>query len=179
MAHKATEILKHEHDVILMVVQAVQRQIEGTAEGQVPDWRRLAEILEFFAAFVDRCHHRKEEKCLFPQLCQHGMHCTEEPIAVLLDEHQQGRQYLATLRDAIVVIRRSLLEYSKLLHRHIEKENTEVFPVADQLVSEEEDRELERRFDQIEQQEIGPGVHERYHQMAHELAEQLQGVPPR
>jgi hypothetical protein len=26
-------------------------------------------------------------------------------------------------------------------------------------------------FDRIEEQEIGPGVHERYHQVAHELAD--------
>ncbi len=171
MAHKVTEILKHEHDVILLVVRAAQRQAEASAEGHAPDWRRLGEMLDFFSAFVDRCHHAKEEKCLFPRLCQHGLSCTQEPLSALLAEHQQGRQHVAAIREAIEVIRQHLLEYSKLLQSHIEKENSQVFPVADQLLSAGEDQELERMFDRIEEQEIGPGVHERYHQVAHELAD--------
>ena len=45
MAHKVTGVLKHEHDVILLVVRAAQRQAEAAAEGHIPDWRRLAHEL--------------------------------------------------------------------------------------------------------------------------------------
>ena len=58
-----------------------------------------------------------------------------------------------------------------LLRAHIDKEDQILFPMADRLFSPEDQRELEVAFDQVEAEEIGLGVHDRYHQMAHDLAE--------
>jgi hemerythrin-like domain-containing protein len=53
---------------------------------------------------------------------------------------------------------------------HIDKENKVLFPLADRLFTPADQQALLQDFDKHEAEEIGAGVHERYHQLAHELA---------
>ena len=42
--------------------------------------------------------------------------------------------------------------------------------MADQLLSAKDDQALFEAFEKIEAEEMGEGVHEKYHQLAHNLA---------
>lgn len=64
----------------------------------------------------------------------------------------------------------ALLAYAELLRGHIFKEDNVLFPMADQALPADEQTRLTGKFDEVEAEEIGPGVHERYHQLAHDLA---------
>ena len=64
----------------------------------------------------------------------------------------------------------ALAAYVELLRGHIFKENNVLFPMAEQVLPEAEQSGLAERFEEVENEEIGPGVHERYHALAHELA---------
>ena len=68
MDESATALLKADHRIIEKVLGA----LEGAARvmesgGEVPT-KLLEDALEFSQTFVDRCHHGKEEACLFPCL---------------------------------------------------------------------------------------------------------------
>jgi len=52
---------------------------------------------------------------------------------------------------------------------HIGKEDRVLFPMADQVLSEKDQAELLERFEAVEQEEMGEGVHSRYHHLAEEL----------
>ena len=56
--HKASaiEILKSEHDVILVVLDCLEKVADGAAAGAL-DVRSAGEVLEFLGTFADRCHH--------------------------------------------------------------------------------------------------------------------------
>jgi len=176
-----TKILKHEHQVILLAMDAVERearQIEATGSVRGD---RVAQMLDFFPNFADRCHHAKEEKLLFVKMQERGMPAQGGPIAVMLHEHNLGRQFWATIREAlpraelgeapaVQAVHDSLAGYAQLLRAHIHKEDTILFPMADNLFSAEDQRLLGEAFDRVEAEEMGEGVHERYHQMAHDLA---------
>jgi hemerythrin-like domain-containing protein len=45
-----------------------------------------------------------------------------------------------------------------------------LFPMADRVLSREDQEELARAFDNVEAEEMGEGVHERYHRLAHRLS---------
>ncbi len=62
-------------------------------------------------------------------------------------------------------------EYIELLRQHIQKEDNVLFRMAEQLLTQEDDKRLTEGFEAIEREEIGEGVHEKYHRWAHELAE--------
>lgn len=178
----ATSILKHEHQVILLALQGAEAQANRLLRGFPEAAGTIAEMADFFRNFADRCHHAKEEKLLFPRMEQRGIPNQGGPIGVMLAEHEEGRGYIRAIfaaveqaqagdRTAQRTVASSLLNYVELLRQHIEKEDHCLFAMADQALSAEDQTELEAAFERVESEEIGAGVHERYHDLAHEWAE--------
>jgi hemerythrin-like domain-containing protein len=177
-----TEILKHEHQMILMVLDAAEREAQRIQEGGQVQVQPVEEMLDFFRTFADRCHHAKEEKLLFVRMEERGMPVRGGPIAVMLQEHDEGRRRLAAVSDAlpgagkgdpaaVASVRSNLLAYVQLLRAHISKEDNVLYPMADRLFSATDQSELWQDFEKVEREEIGEGVHEKYHELAHTLAE--------
>jgi hemerythrin-like domain-containing protein len=52
----------------------------------------------------------------------------------------------------------------------IDKEDNVLYPMADRLFTPADQQALAEDFERVEAEEIGAGVHERYHQLAHDLA---------
>lgn len=177
-----TETLKHEHQVTLMVLDAAQREARSIeATGKVSA-KRVGKLVEFFQNFADRCHHSKEEDQLFVRMERRGVPVEGGPISVMLLEHDEGRRHVAAIAkavsaaaagngSAVATVRQNLLAYAELLRRHIEKEDNILYPMADQILTAEDQQELAEAFERIEAEEMGEGVHEKYHRLAHELAE--------
>jgi hemerythrin-like domain-containing protein len=99
----------------------------------------------------------------------------------MLHEHDQGRRRVSAVADAlsaasngdpasIAAVRDNLFGYVQLLRAHIAKEDGVLFPMADQLLVAQDQEELTAAFDRVEAEEIGEGVHDKYHQLAHQLA---------
>jgi hemerythrin-like domain-containing protein len=180
---RPTETLMHEHQIILIALGAAEREVASIgATGQVHT-DRIEKMLDLFPNFADRCHHAKEEKLLFVRMGERGVPVQGGPVAVMLHEHEMGRAFLRAAAEAlpqaragdagaIVALRDALGGYTRLLKAHIAKEDTILFPMADRLFGPEDQSELEEAFERVEAEEIGQGVHDRYHQMAHDLAEQ-------
>jgi hemerythrin-like domain-containing protein len=175
-----TETLRHEHEVILLVLGGIERATVdlGAALRAEPEW--LDTIVDFVRNFADRCHHAKEEKHLFPRMEERGVPRNGGPIGVMLQEHERGRAFIRAVADAtsgakagdaraLATASRNLLYYVGLLRAHIGKENSVLFPMADQVLTEDDQRELAEAFDRVEAEELGEGTHERYHQLAHQL----------
>lgn len=171
----ATDILKHEHQVILLVLDGAERT---AAAGDCMDLDLVAQMVDFFRNFADRCHHAKEEGYLFPLLIERGLPRDEGPVHVMLTEHDQGRAHVRAIAAEVEqpteadkqVIAAHLAEYVALLRAHIGKEDNVLFPLADQLLSVTEQETLHADFERVEEEELGAGVHEKYHQLAHELS---------
>ena len=179
-----TETLKHEHQIVLLVLEGAERRARTLAEGAGLDagvLLELDEIVDFLRNFVDRCHHGKEEKHYFERMVQRGMAREAGPIAVMLHEHEQGRALVRALAAATAelkagnasaraLVANALHEFVELLRAHIFKEDNILYPMADQLFTPEDLRALTDAFDRIEAEEMGEGVHEKYHELAHRLA---------
>jgi len=176
-----TETLKHEHKIVLMVLQGAEREALAIQGGGEVHAEKIDQMVDFFKNFVDRCHHAKEERHLFPALQAKGFSAESGPVAVMLHEHELGRAAVKAIagllpgarsgdRAAAGALAKALLAYVELLRNHIYKEDNVLFPMADQVLPADEQTQLAGLFDKVEEEEIGPGVHERYHQLAHELA---------
>jgi hemerythrin-like domain-containing protein len=185
---RATEVLIAEHRVILEVLDCLEKLCESFV--QSPDQRAAEDILDFLGAFADRCHHGKEEGCLFPALVQKGLPRGSGPIAVMLSEHDAGRDELAAMRAALVDAERHPADlaprlrfvehahaYVALLRVHISKENTVLFPMADGMLGEREQAALLECFGALEHDGMGMGTHERYLALAQSLVERLAVSP--
>jgi len=180
----ATEELRTEHRAIermLAVLEAAAGRLEA---GQRVRADLFREAVDFVRNFADRCHHSKEEDNLFLRLEEKGVPRHGGPIGVMLLEHGQGREYVRAIADAIDayeggdgVAVRTVAEnargYVELLRGHIWKEEEILFPAADGMLSPSDQADLTERFQRIEKEVMGPGVHERYHAMLDALEHEM------
>jgi len=182
--HRATEILQEEHQVIERGLALLERVTRKLAQAESLEPERIAQLLQFFGEFADRCHHGKEEGILFPELERRGIPVEGGPIGVMLMEHEMGRGFIRQMRQCAADLskeeaRRSFREaaysYISLLRAHIEKEDTVLFPMADGVLDTEGHKKLVERFDQHEKEEIGEGAHLRLLGLLSELEKTLAG----
>jgi hemerythrin-like domain-containing protein len=131
--------------------------------------------------FADKCHHGKEEDILFPVLESRGIPRSEGPIGVMLQEHEQGRNLIKKMSRAIENIEKgdkngymlfseNASYYVELLEAHISKEDNVLYPIGRNVLNEEDFEKLLESFEKIEEERMGHGVHEKYHEMAEELS---------
>lgn len=177
-----TATLRHEHDIILLVLKGIERGAGSLAMTLKADPQWLDTIVDFVRNFADRCHHGKEEKYLFVRLQERGIPKDGGPIGVMLHEHELGREFIRAVADAtpgakegemsaLTAAARHLMGYVELLEAHIAKENDILFPIADGVLTPADQQELTMAFERVEAEEMGEGTHERYHELAHRLAE--------
>ena len=180
----ATEDLMTEHRAIermLAVLDAAAGRIEAGEKVRAGLFR---EAVDFVRNFADRCHHGKEEENLFPRLEQRGVPSSGGPIGVMLFEHEEGRGLIGAIDAALDAYERgdaaaartiaqSARAYVELLRGHIWKEENVLFPMADQVLNAEDQGDLAERFERIETEVMGPGVHERYHELLDALEREM------
>jgi hemerythrin-like domain-containing protein len=182
-----TETLKEEHRAIERMLAVLEIAAGRLSEGERVRPGLFQEAVDFVRNFADKCHHGKEETNLFPRLEERGVPKEGGPIGVMLHEHDLGREHIRAMDGAISayegddktaarVIVENARGYIELLQQHIRKEEDVLFPMADRILSAEDQRELEQRFEQVEQEVMGPGVHERYHQLLDRMEKEM-GLP--
>jgi len=178
------ELLMHEHEIILMVLGAVEREAQRIQDSGQVNAVKTEQVVDFVRNFADRCHHAKEEDLLFVRMQERGMPAQGGPIGVMLIEHVEGRRLVKAVAEAlpnaakgdpqaVAAVRDNLLGYARLLRAHIGKEDNVLYPMADRILTPEDQQWLTKEFDRVEAEEVGAGVHEKYHSMAHELADGL------
>ena len=178
-AEKPTQMLSDEHRVIERVLAAVDRLTTRPAKESLEQWQKA---LDFIRNFADGCHHHKEEKVLFPALENHGIPRDGGPVGMMLTEHEEGRSYVRAMAAALTRIEAgeqreeaglfdAAHSYVRLLHEHIQKEDDILFAMADEVIPANEQTQLLEQFEIYEAEETTKGVHEKYLQIANELAE--------
>jgi hemerythrin-like domain-containing protein len=179
MTHGPTDILEAEHRVIEKVVAVAAVLTETLETGGAVESETLRQMVEFMRNYADKCHHGKEEAELFPFLERRGVPMRGCPISALTGEHAQGRALVTALADAVeahaagdVAARETLLKslhgITTLYPNHIWKEDYLLFPMSNKVLSQEDQQELQARFQKVEEG-MGHGTHERFEQVAVDL----------
>ncbi|MCM2271964.1 MAG: hemerythrin domain-containing protein [candidate division Zixibacteria bacterium] len=178
---KATEILSIEHRVIETMLTVLERICQDAESNHKLNKEDAQNAVSFIRTFADQCHHGKEEGQLFPAMEAKGIPAEHGPIGVMLNEHEQGRQFvrgmagqieLAAQGDssAIRTFTENAHGYVFLLRSHIQKEDNILFPMAARVMNEEEQAVLLKQFDLVETDHMGAGTHEKFLAMAEALA---------
>ena len=177
---KATQQLKDEHESIKIMLNIMEKISNNLEKGKELNIDHYEKIIDFIKGFADKCHHGKEEDILFPELINHGIPNEGGPIAVMLHEHQLGRDHIKLLSSAfedfkggkklaIKSIILSSMSYVDLLRNHIEKENNILFMMADKVLNENKQSKIFDAFEKLEIEKIGIGKHEEYHALLAKL----------
>jgi hemerythrin-like domain-containing protein len=181
---RTTDILSQEHRVIEQVLSCLEKLVTTDSAPVNVDWKSAGQILDFLKNFADRCHHGKEEEKLFPAMEARGFSPTAGPTAIMRLEHEQGRKLMAAMSEAcrrgkqgeptmFAEFDRAARDYVNLLRSHIQKEDSCLFPMANNFLKDADDNELMQQFDAIEHEPRLEGEHEKYLALADELAERF------
>ncbi len=158
----ATKNLENDHVYILLLTDIMV----SVTKQDAPDITHIEEIVDLIRNFADGIHHIKEENYLFPALNQKGMPSEGGPVAVMLHEHELGRNYVGGMIENInrykagevavlAKIHENMLAYAGLLKNHIYKENNILFRMADGMLSEDEQQQMLSEFSKLENPEQG------------------------
>lgn len=181
---RPTEQLKEEHKAIKLILKILEKACVRLESGEEVNPEHLEQILEFIKLFADKCHHGKEEDLLFLAMEEAGFPREGGPIAVMLIEHNMGRDYVKDMSEDVAKYKASEHEasskivenarnYIALLTQHIEKEDNILYPMADMHLSEDKQRELIEEFEKLERERIGIGKHEELHKLLHHLEKEV------
>lgn len=177
---KPTDDLKEEHKAVKLMLRILDGICTNIESGKNVKQEHLEGLIEFMRIFVDRCHHTKEEAYLFPEIEKARISGTKELISSLEKEHEQGRQYVTIIEDSVSgkdvneglsPILENSRAYIQLLTLHIEKEDNNLFPMADAYLSQAIQKALLESFETVETEIIGPGKHEEFHRWLHAMGE--------
>jgi hemerythrin-like domain-containing protein len=152
----STRNLVEDHVRIIKLAETMER----ITYNPVPEVLDLELVVCLIRNFADRFHHAKEEKLFFPLLEEKGFSPLQGPVAVMLAEHKQGRNYVKEISDNIEVYKSgdtavlnsiflTMLAYTSLIKNHILKEDNVLFKMADKVISPEEHKALLRKYEEI------------------------------
>lgn len=175
---KATQDLRKEHDAILHVLKISDKMMSADSKEDTDKLHYYKELVYFLRIFADKCHHGKEENYLFVELVKKGVPNEDGLIGVMLQEHNQSREYIALMNEAIKLadltkFNINAIKYRDLLRSHIDHEGNVLFAMADELLDDKKQDELFEKFQRHEESVVGHGVHEELHAMIHRWAEEL------
>lgn len=154
----STQNLENDHIHILKLID-VMRALTASENS---DTGHIESIIDIIRNFADGLHHAKEEELFFPALEMKGFSARQGPVAVMLHEHVQGRNFIKGMtenldlyrngkNEALKEVYQNMNGYADLLTNHISKENNILFRMADKVLSDEEQKRLLESFEKIEQ----------------------------
>jgi hemerythrin-like domain-containing protein len=183
---KATKILMDEHRVIERVIDALETATAHLDSAHPVRPSFFLDAAEFIRGFADGLHHKKEEGVLFKAMVEGGMPQDEGPIAVMLEEHEQGRRFTRGMSAAAEALDggdssageavvQNAQGYIVLLRQHIAKEDNVLFPMADRMFPPEEHERLVEAYKQIENGDMEEGTYQKYLDLAKALEKEAGG----
>lgn len=145
----ATKDLENDHIHILRLTDVMEK----ITKTETPDCSDLEAVVYLIRNYADGFHHEKEERILFPALEAKGFSPNQGPVAVMLSEHIQGRNFVKAMSENIALYKKddlpaleqvfiNMTAYVNLLRNHISKENNILFRMADRALTKEDHEAL-------------------------------------
>ena len=167
-----TTTLVEEHRLILRMIALLEKNAPQTAEGNYLNWQFYLDGIDFIRQYADRFHHAKEEDVLFKALVDNGMPKENSPVAAMLMEHDQGRNFVRAMESAVHEAQAGLTEtyqaiadnalgYAALLRDHISKEDEILYPLAERVIPETMRTAILQGYQTAEAQ-VPPGFGDHY-----------------
>ena len=160
----ATKNLENDHVNILRLITVMEKIILVKSTNT----EHFEKSVNLIKCYADGFHHAKEENLLFPMMVKKGYSIEQGPIAVMLHDHIQGRDYVKGMTEGIAEFKtgndtvlsqiyENMQGYIILLRSHIAKENNVLFRMADNALSENDQQELLEEFAKVENEGVCGG----------------------
>ncbi|MHB9134399.1 MAG: hemerythrin domain-containing protein [Armatimonadota bacterium] len=147
---EATDVIRRDHAIMSAMVSALEEMLTHYTLGATIAESDMPGVTNFFLRYADQFHHAKEERILFPAILAADA-SNQALIDELCTEHHHGREALATQQQAIAdgdleCYFQSVRQYLAFIRPHIRRENLVLLPMADRLLSTEQQQALAGRL---------------------------------
>ncbi len=147
----AREIMLHlhnEHKYMSKLLNLLREQMELIDKGETPDLAIMSDVASYMSEYSDTCHHPKED-IIYKKFSEcHDSHKAE--VVNLLIDHEAANKKTETLlvsirhaqketsRDSLKVLRLRCEDYIASMNRHMDLEESKVFPRVLEVLSDED-----------------------------------------
>ena len=150
-------ILKDEHRSISAVLLALKHLADLAQDARFkPEFQVFRSMLRYIDEYPERLHHPKEDEHLFARLVQRAPEA-KKLVTELRDEHAQGTRLIRELERTLMFFEegwpaggaefeRAVDAYADFHWKHMRKEETELLPLAERHLTEEDWRAIDAAF---------------------------------
>ena len=175
--NKALEVLYNEHEIIKTVI-GFRETLTLLSKSDPGNYKKnIIELINFFRNYADKFHHYKEEKLLFPLMCDKNDLLQDSIVEEMLDNHRDFRNIIKSIELAVEQgdceeINNLFIKYSEMLLDHIAVEDEELFQMAETLFDDNELNKLYYDFEDIDR-ELGFDIKKEFEKMKEKLESAL------
>ncbi|KAB2967692.1 ATP-binding cassette domain-containing protein [Zoogloea sp.] len=176
---EALRVITEEHQNLWRIAITLDLMADELDAGSTAEPAFYSSVFDYLEQFVDRVHHPKEDDFLFPVLRQRS---TE--AAAVLDrlqaEHRHGHARLDALRQALAAsavdaagrrdFAAALRGYTQGLKGHIRSEETDVIPLARQVLTGDDWAAIDRAFLDNKDPAFGGDARAEFRELFHRIA---------
>jgi len=151
-----SKILSDEHQNILKIIEILECKCDLLGQEEI-NKEFFEKVIRFIRNYADKFHHAKEEDILFKEFnkcAEEGcVHCN--PVEQMLLEHELGRGFVKGMEDGLREGNKKKLTenaggYCQLLREHILKEDSILYPMADEALSQNTQKSMGKKFKKVE-----------------------------
>lgn len=173
------DFLIAEHELIERSMAVLKTSLENLDQS-IAEPLRMQRAIDFLLEFGDKVHNRKEEDFLFPLMKERGIPTEGGPIGVMLMEHEAERKLLQEMSAGLAglgqasddekeTFKANGLDYLTIRAEHIWKENDILYPMARQVLTDEDTAGLLASFQKLNNETYGAAAISHYQQMVEEV----------
>lgn len=164
---QSIEELMSEHETVRRVLGILSHTADQLEAGIAVDASDLADLTQVLQVFVERNHQAKEERRLFVTIEAAGLHEYRDTISALIRDHGEARQHVGDMNMAAwnygkgkagagAEYAAAARRYVALMSDHLDREEREVFAVAEAHLTPADDQALSNVFGHMNAHEMGP-----------------------
>jgi hemerythrin-like domain-containing protein len=171
----AVRIIREEHTAIAAVLHGLEYVVDKIEQGAPPNFRLLHAMLEYIVEYPERCHHPKENRCLFKVLRSRNPGAARliddlEAEHVRADEllkvlSQTLAQYQSGGRVALRAFSQAVATYAEFHWQHMTKEEDVLIPIAKKSLTDTDWKGIAEAFLQNDNPLVGLKPKEHFAQL--------------
>ena len=178
---KAINILVNEHSLIKEFLSVLSTGVKKIIDNEKPPREFFEKAMTFSRDYADTHHHFKEEYIMFKLLAKKKQGEIDGEIDKLRDQHEHYRNYLSEVSAALAgyennlnestrLVHRNLSEYIQSLRDHIELEEKHFYPMAQKVITGDEQEALIQEFEKYEEKG-GKEFNDKYKSLVKEMGD--------
>ena len=157
MTRPALQVIRDEHSAVSAVLRSMLQMLDrGPDEEQERFFDVLRAMLFYIDEFPERRHHPKESDLLFPKIARVAPHLMPV-IRKLEDDHMSGEHRVRELQHLLLAwellgdsrratFEQAAREYVQFYFNHMRTEETELLPVAQKMLGDDDWAQLNAAF---------------------------------